>query len=118
MKKKFIVAIFLSFVLVGCTAKTTSDNGINSSVKSSSNAAATASPQASVAPTDGVATTNTEKRVTTQQTFETIKPGTLPPLTSSQKSQINDKINSALNSIDSSLNSLEDAIDIDLSSVD
>lgn len=110
MKKKFIAALLLSFVLVGCTAKTVADNGTNASVKSSSNATVTA-------PTNGIATSSTKKRDTAQQTFETIKPGTLPPLTSSQKSQINDKINSALNSIDSSLNSLEDAKDIDLSLV-
>jgi PBP1b-binding outer membrane lipoprotein LpoB len=107
MKKKFIAAIFLflSFILAGCSANI-------ASVKSSSGAAVTASPSASA-----VSVSPAEKRDTAQQNLKPVKPGTQPPLTSSQKSQVNDKISSAINNIDSSLNSLEDAKDINLSSV-
>jgi PBP1b-binding outer membrane lipoprotein LpoB len=95
MKKKLVAMLFISvFILVGCQ----STSGIS--------------------PNGKAVVTSNDKRDNTQYHFQPLKPGTVPQLNQSQKSQIDDKLNSVISNINSSLNSLDEVKDIDLNSVD
>jgi PBP1b-binding outer membrane lipoprotein LpoB len=105
MKRKLAAILLIStIVLSGCSSK-----GLTGSKTSDNSAAQNTVSGQTTAPGD--------KRVQVQTNFNSIKPGTIPQLTGVQKAQVDVKLNSTLKDLDSTLKSIQDAQDIDLSSV-
>lgn len=109
--RKFILLIsfLLVFSLAGCSnASKQNTTAEKNSTKSSSagNTSATKS--------DGAANSSSSSDSKTQSSSAAIKPGTLPQLSSTQKSEVNDKLSTTINDIQNSLNSLDDVNDINI----
>ena len=100
MKKLFVLLFISVFIFAGCKAKA---NPTSSKVETLSN-------------TKTIVTSN-EKIDTPKSAFQSVKPVTVPQLSQTQKSQIDDKFNTVLNNINSSLDSLDEVKDINLNSV-
>lgn len=104
MKRKLAAILLISTVIFsGCSSKGLA--GSNSTVSGQT-----------VAPGDN-ASVSSEQRVQVETKFNPIKPGTVPQLSGTQKAQVDVKLNSTLKDVDSTLKSIQDAQDIDLSSV-
>jgi hypothetical protein len=101
MKIKLVAVLFISvFIFAGCQSTGSSNKN-----------------ESATSPSGTPVVTSIEKAVSTKNTFQPIKPGTVPQLSGIQKSQINDKLNTVISDINSSLNSLDDVMDINLNSV-
>lgn len=99
MKKKILAVLIVSIlVLSGCAGK---KGGANNPASTSPAGSGTALAQQAGAQTD----------------FKPISPGTVPQLSAKQKSEVNTKLNTALDNIDKALKSIQDPKDIDTSSV-
>ena len=97
MKKVLLLFVIVSsFVLAGCGNK----NNVTSSETDGNKASITNSTGTS-----------------TKDNIKTVKPGTVKELTPTQKSEVNNKLDSAISNIKESLNSLDDVKDINLDSV-
>lgn len=108
MRNKVLSLLIVStFLLSGCSGTTAKDAEAGSNAKNS--AAAAKNSQDSTAAT--------EQRVEVKTDFNAAKPGTVPQLSAEQKTQVNSKLNTSLSNVDSALKSLQEAADIDLSSV-
>lgn len=59
---------------------------------------------------------SSEQRVQVQTNFNSIKPGTVPQLSGTQKAQVDVKLNTTLKDLDSTLKSVQDGQDIDYNS--
>lgn len=115
MKKQLAaLSIISSLILFGCSAKESAVNKIPA--KDVNSVTATTSGQASQ--TSSAETSAIEKqRVEVNTNFKAVQPNSVPKLSAQQKSQIDSKLSSTLNSIDKTLKSLQDAPDINLNSI-
>lgn len=112
MKRKLAAILLIStIVLSGCSSK-----GLTGSKTSDNSAAQNTVSGQTTSPGDN-ASISSGQRVQVQTNFNSIKSGTIPQLTGVQKAQVDVKLNSTLKDLDSTLKSIQDAQDIDLSSV-
>ena len=99
MRRKIIAALIVSIlVLSGCAGK---KGNTGNSASGNLQGSGTVSTQQTGIQTD----------------FKPIDPNTVPQLSAKQKSQVNTKLNTALDNIDKALKSIQDPKDIDTSSV-
>ncbi|MBC8061145.1 MAG: membrane lipoprotein lipid attachment site-containing protein [Clostridiaceae bacterium] len=116
MKKIFFLLFIISTLTVsGCNNKSNITTTKNDNISSTNNTKTSNQPQnASIEITTPSAT---EKSQENQPNIKLLKPTTIPQLTSAQKAQVNNKLDSVISSINSSLNSLDSINDVDISSV-
>ena len=113
MKRVVLLTVIIStLIFSGCASKSSIGNDTAKQLKSS-----TTSGVGGNSTSDEATITTSEKVDNTQYNFQPLKPGTVKQLTPTQKSQVNNKLNSVITNIDNSLNSLDDIKDIDLDSV-
>ncbi|MDP4144942.1 MAG: hypothetical protein Q8936_10755 [Bacillota bacterium] len=102
MKSKLIVSLLTATLLfTGCSSK--GNIGSNNSVQ------ATKSNKVSQASTDTV------PRASTDYHFAPVKPGTVKPLSQSEKTKTNQQVGKAINNLNSALQSVQDVPDVDIS---
>lgn len=105
MKKKILFLVVLVFILSGCGSKT-SKEAVGTSNK---NAASSTKTENKEKTSNNLQTkTNVENSTSTKNPVK---------LSEKQKSEVNNKLGSAIDNINSSLNSLDDATDVNLDSV-
>jgi|GEM_PF-6330972 len=106
MKRKLAALLLISATLLsGCSI-----TGLSSSKASENSSLGTqnsASTENKAGNNSGNSTTDPNK----------LKPGTTPQLTGVQKAQVNVKVGSTMSKLDESLKSIQDANDVDLSSL-
>ncbi len=109
MYKKIIALLLLSAILFsGCSSSNSTSNKTSSTKKSNITVPKTGTLN-SVTDSQKQAAT-----ITNSEVKDTPKKAISPPLTSTEKAKVNDKVNSVVNSVDDALNSLDDAKDLDL----
>jgi PBP1b-binding outer membrane lipoprotein LpoB len=114
MKTRILSILILSTVILsGCASKGTSSSG-TSNIDENNKASIESNAQVSK---DSNPSTVTTKRVEPTTDFKEVKPGTVPQLSTQQKTQVNTKLNSTVKDLSNVLKSIQDAQDIDLSSV-
>lgn len=114
MKKKVISILMMSIlILTGCSGK-----GVSSTSKSNTDSTNKASASSDIrASENSKSSVTTAERVQVNIDFKELKPGTVPQLSVKQKTEVNTKLNSTVNDLSKTLKSIQDAQDIDLSSV-
>lgn len=109
MKRKLAAILLIStIVLSGCSGK-----GLTGSSASKDNSAKVQSSEAAGSNANAAA----DQRVQVNTNFGQVNPGTVPQLSGTQKAQVNTKLNSTLKDLDNTLKSIQDAQDVDVSSV-
>lgn len=94
-KRIFLAAIVLSLLLSGCAGNSASKN---------------------VSSHKSVTSVNSKGAGGKNSGSKASAPGTVPKLTEKQKTQINVKLNNALDSMDKALKSIQDPVDINVNS--
>lgn len=125
MKKQLATILLSVLVLSGCSAKGAGNNTLSNNAESKQNIT---SEQASVQTpeqkpkqasnkTSSAESGEVDARKAVNSNFKPLDSKSLPELSPKQKSLIDSKLNSTLKNIDKTLKSLQDAPEIDLSSV-
>ncbi|MDP4142881.1 MAG: lipoprotein [Bacillota bacterium] len=113
--KKIIIVLLIAIVFTGCQ----SSNTIGSNAKGSNtkeNLSQTAVNSSKDKTSSKNAGASNDKRDNTQYKFQSIKPGTVPRINQTQKTQINNNLVKAMSNVDGSLKSLDDIKDVNLDS--
>lgn len=114
MKKKILSILMISaLILSGCSPKDTLLKGTDSSDSSTKSSTAT-SVQASK---DSSSSAAAAERVEVKTDFKQVKPGTVPELSQNGKVQVDKQLKATVNDLSKIMKSIQDAQDIDLSSV-
>lgn len=109
MKRKLAAILLISTILLsGCSSK-----GLTSSKASDNGSAGTINAVSN----QNKADSNSGNSVSDSSGAKKLQPGTVSQLTGVQKAQVNVKLGSTINKLDESLKSIQDAKDVDLSSV-